>query len=271
MKRLLLVGITAMTLVSFGCAITDYEGHSGHQTAAEAKLWGAEIAFEGTGDPAYDGTYSYTVRYDNRTARDVNLKTHNYRNPVIGSFSRDGQIDRDGDVVQNRSGILGGKFAPYWTVTDPAAGCQFDLNRIQSHGGAPPPAILFCDVAVEEIDRDLELQAPFTSLGDLVGQMWSGALTNGFTAELTGVTLNGVSVSLSSPLSIEARANGTRPVQFSIDMSQAGGPALIQAILANTSHRTPVSVGLRFDGGMSLDLPSHTTLAFNHDALWNLL
>lgn len=56
-----------------------------------------------------------------------------------------------------------------------------------------------------------------------------------------------------------------------IDLSQAGGASLIQGILANTSNRVPVSVGLQFDGGMTLDLPSHTTLAFNHDALWNLL
>ena len=271
MKRLLLFGFAAMVLVSTGCAITDYEGHTGHQTSAEAKLWGGDISFEGTGDPAYDGTYTFTVRYDNRVARDVNLRTQNYRNPVIGSFSRDGQIDRDGDDIQGRSGILGGKFASYWTVTDPAAGCQFDLNRIQSHGGAPPPAILYCDVAIEEVDKDLELQAPFTSLGDLVGQMWSGALTNGFTAELTGVTLNGVNVPLSSPLSIQARANGTRPVNFRINLAQAGGPSLIQGILSNTTHRGPVTVGLQFDGGMSLTLPNTSKVAFNHDALWNLL
>jgi hypothetical protein len=271
MKRLLLVGIAAMALVSFGCALTDYEGHSGHQTASEAKLWGSEISFSGTGDPAYDGTYATTVKYNNRVARDVNLKTLNYRNPVVSSFSRDGQIDRDGDDVQGRSGVLGGKFSLYWTVTDPAAGCQFDLNRIQSHGGAPPPAILACDIALEEVDKDLELQAPFTSVGDLFGQIWSGALNNGFTLELTGITLGGINVPLSSPLSINARANGTRPIQFSIDLSQAGGASLIQGILANTSNRQPVSVGLQFDGGLSLDLPSHTTLAFNHDALWNLL
>jgi len=271
MKRLVLFGLVAATLVSYGCAITDYEGHAGHQTSAEAKLWGAEVSFEGTGDPALDGTYSYTVKYDNRTARDTNLRIHNYRNPVIGSFSRDGLIDRDGDDVQGRRGILGGKFYSYWTVTDPAAGCQFDLNRIQSHHGAPPPPILFCEVAVEEIDRDLELQASFSSVGDLFGQVWSGALNNGFTLELTAITLGGVNVPLSSPLSIEARSNGTRPMQFSIDMSQAGGASLIQGILANTSNRVPVPVVMQFDGGMSLSLPSHTTLAFNHDALWNLL
>lgn len=271
MKRLLLVGFAAMALVATGCAITDYEGHSGHQTSSEARLWGYEVAFSGTGDPALDGTYSYTVKYNNRTARDTNLRIVTYRNPVIGSFSRDGQVDRDGDDIQGRSGILGGKFASYWTVTDPAAGCQFDLNRIQSHGGAPPPPILLCDTATEEVDKDLELQAPFTSTADLLSQIWSGALNNGFTLELTGITLGGVNVPLSSPLSINARANGTRPMQFSIDLSQAGGASLIQGILANTSNRVPVSVGLQFGGGMSLDLPSHTTLAFNHDALWNLL
>ncbi|MFP5286038.1 MAG: hypothetical protein ACLGI9_09900, partial [Thermoanaerobaculia bacterium] len=237
MKRLLLFGFAAMTLVSFGCAITDYEGHSGHQTASEARLWGYEIAFSGTGSPELDGTYSYTVKYDNRTARDVNLRIVTYRNPIVGSFSRDGQIDREGDDIQGRRGILGGKFAAYWTTTDPAAGCQFDLNRIQSHGGAPPPAILLCDVATEEIDKDLELQAPFTSVGDLFGRIWSGALDNGFTLELTGIKLGGVNVPLSSPLSINARANGTRPIQFSIDLSQAGAASLIQGILANTSNR----------------------------------
>ena len=271
MKRLVLLGLMAMTLTSFGCALTDYEGHAGHQTASEARLWGFEISFEGSGDAALDGTYSYTVKYDNRTARDVNLKIVSYRNPVIASFSRDGQIDREGDDIQGRRGILGGKFLPQWTTTDPAAGCQFDLNRIQSHGGAPPPPILACDVAVEEVDKDLELQAPFSSVGDFFGQIWSGSLNNGFTLELTGITLGGVNVPLSSPLSINAKANGVRPMQFRIDLSQAGGDALIQAILANTSNRVPVSVGLQFDGGMSLDLPGQTTLAFNHDALWNLL
>jgi len=271
MKRLVLVGFAAMALVSYGCAITDYEGHAGHQTSSEAKLWGDEISFSGTGDPALDGTYSYTVKYNNRTARDTNLKIVSYRNPVVSSFSRDGLIDRDGDDIQGRSGILGGKFAAYWTTTDPAAGCQFDLNRIQSHGGAPPPPILLCDTATEEVDKDLELQGSFTSTADLLSQIWSGALNNGFTLELTGIKLGGVNVPLSSPLSINAKSNGTRPMQFSIDLSQAGGASLIQGILANTSNRVPVSVGLRFDGGMTLDLPSHTTLAFNHDALWNLL
>lgn len=272
MKRsLLLVGMAAMTLFSGGCAISDYEGHGGHQTAAEAKLFATEIAFTGTGDAALDGTYAYTVKYDNRAGRDTNLRIYTYRNPVPSSFSRDGQIDRDGDDVQGRSGILGGKFLPQWTATDPLPGCQFDANRIQSHRGSPPPPVLLCEVVLEEIDKDLELQAGFASTGDLLAQIWTGALNDGFTLELTGVKLGSVTVPLSSPLSIGARANGLRPTQLSIDLAQAGGPALIQAILDNTSDRVPVSVGLSFDGGMSVDLPSSLKVAFDHAALGNLL
>lgn len=199
------------------------------------------------------------------------MKIYTYRNPVDSSFSRDGQIDRDGDDVQGRSGILGGKFLPQWTATDPLPDCQFDLNRIQSHGNAPAPPILFCDTVEEEIDRDLELQASFASTADLLSQIWSGSLNNGFTLQLTGLTLGGVNVPLSQPFSIGARANGLRPTQFRIDLSQPGAAGLIQAILNNTTSGVPVTVGLRFSGGMSVDLPSHIKIGFNHATLGNLL
>jgi hypothetical protein len=268
--RLLLFGIAAMTLVGFGCAITDYDGHADHQTASEAKLWGTEIAFTGTGDPNLDGTYSYTAKYDNRGGRDSNMRIITYRNPVPSSFSRDGQIDRDGDDIQGRTGILGGKFLPQWLAVDPLPGCQF-FDNVQPNFNSPAPGIALCDTVEEEVDKDLDLQASFGSTGDLLAQVWSGALNDGFTMELTGITLGGVNVPLSAPLSIGARANGIRPMQFSIDLSQPGGAALVQAILANTANRVPISVGLSFAGGMSLNLPSHHTVAFNHDALWNVL
>lgn len=268
---LLLVGIATMSLFSGGCAISDYEGHADHQTAAEAKLFATEISFTGTGDAALDGTYAYTVKYDNRGGRDTNLRIYTYRNPVPDSFSRDGQIDRDGDDVQGRAGILGGKFLPQWTATDPLPDCQFEANRIQSHRGSPPPPILFCEVVLEEIDKDLELQAGFASTGDLLAQIWTGSLNGGFTMELTGIKLGATTVPLSTPLSIGAKANGMRPTRFSIDVSQAGGPALIQAILDNTSDRVPVSIGLSFAGGMSVDLPKNLKVAFDHAALGNLL
>lgn len=269
--RMLLIGVLLVAMAGFGCAITDYEGNAGHQTSAEAKLWGSEVSFL-TGDPALDGTYAYTVKYDNRNGRDANMKIYTYRNAVVDSFSRDGQIDRDGDDVQGRSGILGGKFKAFWTVTDPAPDCQFFDNNIQKHNGAPTvPPIAFCEIVIEEIDKDLELQASFSSTGDLLGQIWTGALNNGFTAELTGITLGSANVSLSQAVSIEAKANGIRPTQLSIDLSGPSGQALIQSILSNTSDGVPVHVGLSFAGGMSFSLPSQMTVAFDHDALWNLI
>lgn len=262
--------ILVMGMAASGCAITDYEGFTSHQTAAEAKLWGQEISFI-TGDPAYDGTYSYTVKYDNRKGRDANLKIFTYRNPVVGSFSRDGQIDRDGDDVQGRKGILGGKFLPQWTVTDPAAGCQFYANNIQSHGGAPAPLIALCSTVSEEVDKDLELQASFASVGDVIDQIWSGAIHGGFTAELTGIGLGEADATLSEPVSIGATSNGVRPGRLQVDLTGPGGRELIQAILDNTVDGALVAVRLDFAGGMSIRLPNDTKAAFNHAALWRLL
>jgi len=271
MKRsLAFIGILMMALVASGCAITDFEGYPGHQTSAESKLWAQEIAFI-VGDPAYDGTYAYTVKYNNHSGRDTNMKIFTYRNPVDSSFSRDGQIDRDGDDVQGRKGVLGGKFLPMWTVTDPAADCQFFDNNIQSHGGAPEPLLALCATTNEEIDRDLELQASFSSLGDLINQIWSGAVSGGFTAELTGIRLGTTNVTLSQPVSIGSLSNGIRPSRITVDLTGAAGHELIQAILNNTTDGAPVSVRLNFSGGMTIDLPNGMKAAFNHDALGGLL
>src|SRR4029453_12933915 len=113
-----LLGAVGVALASVGCAVTDYDGLAEHKTVAEAKLWGQEVSFI-TGDPALDGTYAVTVKYDNHGGRDTNMKITTYRNPVVNSFSRDGVVDRDGDDVQGSSGILGGKFQPQWVVVDP--------------------------------------------------------------------------------------------------------------------------------------------------------
>ena len=265
-----ILAVVAMAVLTSGCAISDYDGWDQHQTQAEAKLWGAEISFI-TGDPALDGTYAYTVKYDNRGGRDANMKIISYRNPVPDSFSRDGQIDRDGDDVQGRGGVLGGSFQTRWVAVDPAPDCQFEANITQSHPpGLLPPATL-CDTVEEEIDKDLDLQASFASTGDLLSRIWSGAVTGGFTAELNGLQLGGTSVSLPQVVSIAATSNGTRPTRISVDLTQPGGRELVQALLANTQDGVPVSVGLRFAGGMSLDLPSRWKVIFNHDALRDLL
>jgi len=272
LRRALILGVAVIALMSAGCAISDYEGYANHQTAGEAKFWAAEISFSGTGDPNLDGTYAYTAKYSNGATHDANMKLYTYRNPVQLSFSRDGQIDRDGDNVQGRGGVLGGKFGPFWTVTDSASDCQFEANPVQRHAQAPAvPPLLLCDTVEEEIDNDLELQASFASTGDLLSQIWSGAVTGRFTAEVNGVVINGVNFPVSPVASLGASATPNRPARFSIDVSQPGSKALIQAILSHTSNRVPVSVGFRFNGGMSVDLPSRIKVSFDHASLQNML
>jgi len=267
----LLLGAAALALVSSGCAITDYDGLANHQTQAEAKLWGAEIAFL-VGDPNLDGTYSYTVKYDNRGGvRDPNMKITSYRNPVVGSFSRDGLVDRDGDDIQGRSGTLGGKFDTEWVAVDPSPGCQFFANITQDKSHGAGPLLALCATAQEEVDKDLDLQASFTSLGDLFSKLWSGAVSGGFTMDLTGVRLNGTAVPLAQSVSIAARSNGMRPMQLTVDLTQPNGRALLQAIVDHTSNGVPVTLGLDFAGGMAVDMPNQIRVAFNHTAIRSFL
>jgi hypothetical protein len=262
-----LLGAVGVAVACAGCAVTDYDGLPGHKTMAEAKLWGQEISFI-TGDPALDGTYAVTVKYDNHGGRDTKMKITTYRNPVVDSFSRDGVVDRDGDDVQGRSGVLGGKFLPQWVVVDPAADCQFFANRIQSHGA--DPMIALCGTTNEEIDKDFELQASFTSFGDLINQIWSGAVADGFTTGLDRVTLGGVEVPLAQAVPITARSNGLRPMQLTVDLTGPGGAALVQALLDHTAPGQLTTLGLGFEGGMSIDLPAQWRVAFNHEALKRL-
>ncbi len=277
------LAVVAVSAVGVGCAITDYRGWPEHKTAAEAKLWGDEIAFSGF-SPALDGTYSYTVQYNCRglgTSCPVTITS--YRNPVFASFSRDGIVDRDGDNIQGKYGstttapaTLSGKFLTAFVAYDDADGCQF--YGIPGH---PPlkqnflktdiQAALCFSAAGEEVDADQDLQQSFSSVGDLFGQIWSGALGRSFTLELKAIELNGVRVDLTNTLSIGASQNGERPISYAIDMGSPGGKDLIRAILNNTASGQPVTVALDFAGDMRVALPVFMTLSFNHDALQKAL
>lgn len=263
-----LAAVLAVTFLAAGCALTDYDGFPGHQTQSEAKLWGTDIAFSGFG--ADDGTYTTTVKYDNRAGQGV-VTINNYRNPVVGSFTRDGQIDQDGDDIQGSGGILGGKFLPYFRSVDSAAGtCEFFANIVYDKSANGPGVAVCISGAQEEIDKDLDLQAAFSSLDHLLNQIWSGALKGSFSMEVTELRINGAAVPV-APFSIYASAESLRPGRFLIDGSQPNAAALIQSILDNTEHLAPVNLGLVFSGGLRFDLPSNMTVAFNHDALWNVV
>jgi hypothetical protein len=294
----LAAAIAVMSLVSFGCAISDYQGWLGHQTESEAKLWGSQIAILTQPDPTGDsGTYEYTVKYDwrNQTTNPTSgtfplINIFSYRNPVFAAFSRDGCVDRDGDELQQRPGtIFGqggcnnpvpvGKFRPKWEFEDRLPGCQFFANFRKEYDSPPknPPAAALCLTAPsEEVDKDLDLQGSaqsqqgFSSLDQMFAAIWSGATGNRFTLEIQSVTLNGNTITLVNPAQLSIQANGVRPLSMAVDLNSAGAQELIRALLT-TQDRAATTIQVEFVGGMRISQPAIFSIAFNHDELAKLL
>lgn len=277
MRRIL--GVLSIVVLSLGlgaCGATDYTGWPGHSTQAEAKLLNEEYAFSGFG-AALDGTYAYTVKYDNRNGYgDVTVTT--YRNPVPGAFSADGIVDVDGDDIQGSAGSLttapftpAGKFLPYWVYQDSdQSSCGFSANKMKldkSNGAGP--VILVCYYPAEEVDKNLDLQANFSSLDELLGMMWSGMLEQDFSLELSQLVIDGAYVPIEN-MPIDLSHNGRRTTGLTIN-NGPGAQSAIQALLANTEDLVPVRVGLIFEGGLALDVPSNMNIAFNHTALQELV
>lgn len=263
-KALLAIAVLAMTATMIGCAITDYSGIVDHKTSSEAKLWGKDVSFTGFA-PDLDGTYAYTVRYDNRGGQGV-VTINSYRNEVPGSFSRDGIVDRDGDDVQGNGGTLGGRFLPQFVAVDAtgAGVAEFFDNITQDKSSTGPLAALAVTVN-EEVDADFDLHASFGSIGELLGQIWSGAVGDSFTLEVESLVIGGETIPVDT-VSIGLRANGVRPMQLSIENSPAWD-SVFQALLDNTEHGQPLSIGINFAGGLSVATPTGWEVAFNHDAI----
>ena len=261
----MMLAALAMSFLVIGCAISDYDGIPGHKTTGEAKVLTTEVSFSGFGADL-DGTYAHTVKYG--TGSGVSIFT--YRNATPSSFTREGLINVDGDDVQGMSGIAGGQFNNQWLYIDSNPGvCDFDLNRRPNFANGIPGVELCVTGNLEEIDKDHELNASFTSFGALISDIWSGAVTGSFSVEITGITLDGTSHAVPA-VALNAVSNGLRPTNIAL-INQPTVPGLIQTILDNTNHLEPVTLGFTFDGGMTLDLPSQITVAFNHDVLTGLL
>jgi hypothetical protein len=271
MKILKWLLITVIAQVFFGaCAITDYDGYLDHKTQGEAKLWGTEIAFSGFGPD--DGTYAYTVKYDNTDGLGPVTIT-GYRNPVFAAFSREGFIDREGDDVQGNRGSLtapeatpAGRFKPFVRSIDTGRGtCEFFDNVVfDKSKAADGTAVALCEGGpVEEIDSDLDLQASFASLDDLLGRIWSGALSGWFDMNMTHLVIDGAKYEIDGGFALVARAAPLRPVGWVVDRAFADG--LIDTILNYTDHGQGHEVGFVFEGGMTFDMPAGMLVAFNHD------
>lgn len=281
-KWVSIVAVLSLSVLTVGCAITDYVPGQGHRTAVEAKLRNTEIAFGNVG--GLSGTYSYTVDYNNQSNTGVagpppdNIVINTYRNRVFAAFNRDGFVNRDGSDLQGRRGHIGG--APFpaapagsWSRTfianDQAPGCQFFANVTF---GAPVIAACFLGSAEETDNFDVDLQASFSSFDELLGAIWEGTFTEseGISLDLLGVRINGETHAIGQPISIEMRHNGFRPDGFSVVASAAAMSDLVELVKANTGHLEPVTLGLSCSGGLEFDFPSKLLFAFDHTALAKL-
>lgn len=296
----LIAAFVAFSLVGGGCAISDYRGYLNHGTSdksgagngyritqfgggsgqngivGEAKLWGSEVGFI-TPNPEQSGTYSYTVEYDfrGRTTPVVTgpfpspILITTYRNPVLGAFNGDGQVDRDGDDIRLNAGDLSFNHSPadpagiwwrQWLYVDRSAGCQFSANFEQaffhdktSNSSANPGILLCFNGPQEEVDdRDVDLQCTppqtdfkpatpacksfdqdaFSSLDDVFKKIWGGAI-GALASGDGGFTVEATSVSI----------NGNK-----VDLSTA---AVID-VQANAVRPINVAVNLSSAGGQEL-------------------
>jgi hypothetical protein len=69
------------------------------------------------------------------------------------------------------------------------------------------------------MDEPCALNEAFASLDDLFNKIWSLTLSGSFTAEVVGLTINGNSVALSTPVSIALTRNNLRPINWALDLT----------------------------------------------------
>lgn len=268
MKKLVTrLAVLALFAVVVGCAITDYTGIAERQTTSEAKMWGKEVAWSGVSPEGYDGTYSYTVKYNNHGGV-VDTVINSYMNPVVSSFKRDGLVDVDGDDVQGSGGELGGKFLPFFISRDFDFGCQFGDNiTFDKSPVGWGVALCFDGPAdiVEEIDKDWDIHAAFTDLDQFFKSIWNDQTASPFTLDIQAVRINGINHYIPA-FGISVVHNGMRPRNVTI-RNTAGLQAAVQEILNNTQSGVPVEFGFVTAGGMTIDMPSSVHTVFNHNML----
>lgn len=268
MKKLVTrLAVLALFAVVVGCAITDYTGIAERQTTSEAKMWGKEVAWEGVSPAGYDGTYSYTVKYNNHGGV-VDTVINSYYNPVIASFKRDGLVDVDGDDVQGSGGELGGKFLPFFIARDNAFGCGFGDNLTFDKSPVGWGIALCFDGPadiVEEVDKDWDIHAAFTDMDQFFKSLWNDQTPSPFALDIAAVRINGINHYVPQ-FGVQVVHNNLRPRNITI-YNGAGLQAAVQEILNATQSGQPVQFGFVTAGGMTIDLPAGVVAAFNHNML----
>ncbi len=271
MKVMTRIAVLCMFALIVGCAITDFYPYPAHRTTAEAKLYTKEVGFSGTGYAELDGTYAYTIKYDNSAGLLGGLYIYNYRNPVFSSFTRDGLFNEDGDYIQGHSGVLGGKFLTQWIAVDyDPFNCGFFAGNVtfSKTGSLYGVALCFTPYGgyyYANNDRDFEIHGEYADWDALLNQVWHG--TN-LSPSVVGIRIDGTTRPI-APWAVNVQHNATTP--YSVSFTPEGMRGAIQTILDNTENMVPVQLGVVLAGGLTYDMPQRAHVAFNHDSLRKIL
>ncbi len=267
----------ASVLVAAGCGYSDYPGHPGHKTQNEAYVPSLSAVVAGFGDD-YDGTYVYSVKYNNRNWMSddfqFNAKISSYRNVVTDSYPHRPDIFPDADDFEKATGFAGGEFTKYWVANDMdpnvAGGLDnFDKTHPLDADGnwIEPGLVLSVDEPIQEVDRvDWDLQTSAQSATQILKAMVSnGGKIDDLNLKIKALEFNGRSYP-TDYFSLGFKANGSGFNQVTIK-NQKSTKSLINTILTNTEHMKKTSLKLHFDNGMVVGLPHGMSIMFNHTVL----
>jgi len=275
MKVMTRIAVLAMFALIVGCAITDWAPMPGHRTTGEAKLYTKEVGWSNTGYPDLDGTYAFTAKYDMSTGALLGgIYIYTYRNPVLLSWTRDGQFNEDGDYIQGHSGVLGGKYLPQWTAIDYDVNtCGFFSNiTFDKTSTGPGYALCFTPyggIYYAENDRDYEIHGEYANFDQLLNGVWHATSGAPMELDIVGIRFDQTTRPITTfPATV--RHNATMPYSIAFTPGE-GMRSAIQTVLDNTENMTPVNLGVVLAGGLTYDSPGRMKVAFNHDALRKVL
>ncbi|WP_444995229.1 hypothetical protein [Aliikangiella sp. IMCC44359] len=271
---------SASVIFLSSCAYSDYPGHPGHKTANEAYVPSFGTVISGFGD-SYDGTYVYSVKYNNRGWQKedfkFNVKISSYRNIVNDSNPHRPNIFPDADGFNKATGFAGGTFYRYWTAYDQdpentGGSANFDTSHpLDADGDWIAPALVVAQkVPVQEVDSvDWDLQSSIKNASQLMKSLISngGSLKN-LNLSVNAIGFNDHKVSV-EPFALGFDISGLGLNQITIK-NQPATKSVMQAILNNTNNLEKVDLTLHFSNGMEFALPNNISVMFNHSVISKL-
>jgi len=279
LRRSALTIAAVLSLAS--CGYSDYSGQPGHKTQKEAYIPSLTTTITGYGDD-YDGTYVYSVNYDNTKWMKKNYafksRITSYRNIVVDSNPHRPNVIPDADKFHNSIGFSGGKFKRYWvaTDTDPVEDGfldNFDTSHPLNADGEwiEPMLILTIDTNITEVDRvDYDLQSSVTNASALLRNLVeNGGSIKALKLKVNAIELNGAKIS------VEPYEIGFSIGQMGLNKialhHQSATKSVVNALLNNSEHLQKVDLKLHFVNGMEVAMPKAFSVMFNHTALKKLV